>query len=91
MAVVVQRLVHADTAGVLFTRDPHDPKRGADARSRPRGDLGEAVVCGRVTPDSFQVSRGRAGHSSAHGDKERPHHRRTENSKSRRKSKAVIV
>jgi len=57
MAVVVQRLVHADTAGVLFTRDPSDAS-GKHMLIEASWGLGEAVVSGRVTPDSFQVDRG---------------------------------
>ncbi len=56
MAVVVQRLVHAEVAGVLFTRDPNDP-RGERMLIEASWGLGEAVVSGRVTPDSFQVDR----------------------------------
>jgi phosphohistidine swiveling domain-containing protein len=56
MAVVVQRLVHADVAGVLFTRDPNDPA-GATMLVEASWGLGEAVVSGRVTPDAFQLDR----------------------------------
>ena len=56
MAVVVQRLVDADVAGVLFTRDPLDPT-GTLMRVEAAWGLGEAVVSGRVTPDRFQVER----------------------------------
>jgi rifampicin phosphotransferase len=56
MAVVVQRLVDADVAGVLFTRDPLDDT-GKLMRVEAAWGLGEAVVSGRVTPDRFQVER----------------------------------
>jgi rifampicin phosphotransferase len=56
MAVVVQRLVHAEVAGVLFTRDPNDPA-GERMLIEASWGLGEAVVSGRVTPDSFHVER----------------------------------
>ena len=56
MAVVVQRLVHAESAGVLFTRDPNDAS-GERMLVEASWGLGEAVVSGRVTPDSFQVDR----------------------------------
>ncbi len=56
MAVVVQQLVDADVAGVLFTRDPMD-STGTTMRIEASWGLGEAVVSGRVTPDRFQVSR----------------------------------
>src|SRR5688572_17599833 len=56
MAVVVQRLVDAEVAGVLFTRDPLDPT-GELMRVEAAWGLGEAVVSGRITPDRFQVER----------------------------------
>lgn len=56
MAVVVQRLIDADVAGVLFTRDPFDAS-GSSMRVEASWGLGEAVVSGRVTPDRFQVDR----------------------------------
>lgn len=52
MAVVVQRLVPAETAGVLFTRDPMEPTANRTVVEASYG-LGEAVVSGRVTPDRF--------------------------------------
>jgi pyruvate,water dikinase len=54
MAVVVQKLVPADVAGVLFTRDPNDPT-GRRMSVEASWGLGEAVVSGRVTPDRFAV------------------------------------
>lgn len=54
MAVVVQNLVPADVAGVLFTRDPQDPT-GRRMSVEASWGLGEAVVSGRVTPDRFAV------------------------------------
>jgi pyruvate,water dikinase len=56
MAVVVQRLVDAEIAGVLFTRDPLDPT-GTLMRVEAAWGLGETVVSGRVMPDRFQVER----------------------------------
>lgn len=56
MAVVVQQLVPADVAGVMFTRDPQDPSGNTMAVEASWG-LGEAVVSGRVTPDRFRVDR----------------------------------
>jgi pyruvate,water dikinase len=55
MAVVVQKLVPADVAGVLFTRDPQDPT-GQRMSIEAAWGLGEAVVSGRVTPDRFTVN-----------------------------------
>ena len=54
MAVVVQEMVDADVAGVLFTRDP---LTGADELViEASWGLGEAVVSGLVTPDHIRVS-----------------------------------
>jgi pyruvate,water dikinase len=54
MAVIVQRLIDAEVAGVLFTRDPVAP----DARRmlvEASWGLGESVVSGRMTPDRFTL------------------------------------
>lgn len=48
IAVLVQRLVDADVAGVMFT--------GADVRLEASWGLGESVVSGQVTPDSWTLS-----------------------------------
>jgi pyruvate,water dikinase len=56
MAVVVQQLVPAEVAGVLFTRDPLDPT-GRRMLAEASWGLGEAVVSGRVTPDRFRLDR----------------------------------
>src|SRR5438552_2700677 len=56
MAVVVQRLVPAEVAGVLFTRDPLDPE-GRRMLVEASWGLGEAVVSGKVTPDRFHLDR----------------------------------
>lgn len=47
-AVLVQRLVDADVAGVLFT--------GSTTRIEASWGLGESVVAGRVTPDTWLVT-----------------------------------
>ena len=55
VAVLVQELVDADCAGVLFTCNPLD---GADELViEAAWGLGEAVVAGLVTPDRFRVGR----------------------------------
>ncbi|HEV3385002.1 MAG TPA: PEP/pyruvate-binding domain-containing protein [Gemmata sp.] len=56
MAVVVQQLVPAESAGVLFTRDPLDPD-GKRMLAEASWGLGEAVVSGRVQPDRFRLDR----------------------------------
>lgn len=54
MAVVVQRMIDADAAGVLFTRNP---VTGANERLiESAWGLGEAVVSGLVTPDRFRLA-----------------------------------
>jgi pyruvate,water dikinase len=54
MAVVVQRLVPAEVAGVLFTRDPLD-NTGKRMLIEASWGLGESVVSGRVMPDRWQI------------------------------------
>lgn len=56
MAVVVQQLVPAEAAGVLFTRDPLDPD-GTRMLAESAWGLGEVVVAGRVQPDRFTLDR----------------------------------
>ncbi len=51
LAVVVQELVEADAAGVLFTADPVTGARGETVINASWG-LGEAVVAGQLTPDT---------------------------------------
>ena len=56
MAVVVQRMVRSDVAGVLFTCDP---VRGGSDRMVVEAvlGLGEAAVSGQVTPDHYILKR----------------------------------
>ncbi|MFE7504875.1 PEP/pyruvate-binding domain-containing protein [Promicromonospora sp. NPDC057488] len=56
LAVVVQRLVDADAAGILFTVDPMTGSRDRVLINAAWG-LGEAVVGGQVTPDTYLVAR----------------------------------
>lgn len=56
MAVVVQKLVDAEVAGVLFTRDPLDTA-GEKMLVEASWGLGESVVSGRVSPDRFHLDR----------------------------------
>ena len=58
VGVVVQSLLSPDCAGVMFTRNPIT---GADERMvEAAWGLGEAVVAGRVIPDTFRI-----GHDGA--------------------------
>ena len=56
LAVVVQELVPADAAGVLFTAHPVTGARDQALVNAAWG-LGEAVVGGEVTPDSITVDK----------------------------------
>jgi pyruvate,water dikinase len=57
MAVVVQRMVDPQAAGVLFTADPVTGNRKAATVDAGFG-LGEALVSGLVNPDVFTVRDG---------------------------------
>ena len=54
MGVVVQELVPAEAAGILFTADPVTGNRDLSGISAAWG-LGEAVVGGKVSPDTVTV------------------------------------
>jgi pyruvate, water dikinase len=56
MAVVVQRMVRSDVAGVLFTCDPVHRRRDRMVVEAVLG-LGEAAVSGQVTPDHYVLKR----------------------------------
>ena len=56
MAVVVQRMVQSDKAGVLFTVDPASGDRDRLVIESAWG-LGEVVVSGQVQPDRFVVDK----------------------------------
>jgi pyruvate,water dikinase len=55
MAVVVQRQVPADVAGVLFTSDPQRPDVDEMVVEAAWG-LGESVVSGIVQPDHYRIN-----------------------------------
>ena len=57
MAVVVQRMVNAKAAGILFTADPLTGNRNITSIDATLG-LGEALVSGLVTPDVFKIRDG---------------------------------
>jgi pyruvate,water dikinase len=56
MAVVVQQLVSAEVAGVLFTANPVTGCRDELMINAAWG-LGEAIVSGRVTPDTIVINK----------------------------------
>jgi pyruvate,water dikinase len=68
MAVVVQRFIDADMAGVLFTRNP--VTRADERVVEASWGLGEAVVSGLVTPDHYRVARGGQTLERTLGDKD---------------------
>ena len=57
MAVVIQQMVLAEAAGVLFTADPVSCNRKVTSVEASFG-LGEALVSGRVSPDVYKVRGG---------------------------------
>ncbi|HSJ54539.1 MAG TPA: PEP/pyruvate-binding domain-containing protein [Anaerolineae bacterium] len=60
LAIVVQRMVAAEAAGVMFTANPVTGARDEIVIDSNPG-LGEAVVAGLVTPDHVVVERRRRG------------------------------
>ena len=56
LAVVVQRMVESEAAGVMFTANPANGRRDQATISAAWG-LGESVVSGSVTPDSIVVEK----------------------------------
>lgn len=56
MAVVVQIMVPSDVSGILFTANPVNGERSEFIINSSFG-LGEAVVGGQVTPDTYVVDR----------------------------------
>lgn len=56
MSVVVQVLIPADVAGILFSANPATGERSEMVVNASYG-LGEAVVSGQITPDTFIVDR----------------------------------
>ncbi|HSD90214.1 MAG TPA: rifamycin-inactivating phosphotransferase [Kofleriaceae bacterium] len=57
LAVVVHRMVFPTVAGILFTADPVSGHRRVTSIEASFG-LGEALVAGRVTPDTYRVRDG---------------------------------
>ncbi len=58
MAVIVQELVASECSGVLFTADPVSGQRDLTVISAVRG-LGELLVSGEVSGDTYRVHQGR--------------------------------
>ncbi len=56
LAVVVQAMIPAEVSGILFTADPISGNRG-EAIINASWGLGEAIVSGLVSPDTFTASK----------------------------------
>ncbi len=56
IAVIVQRLINSDKAGVMFTADPVSGDKSKIVIEGAWG-LGESVVSGQVTPDTYTYDR----------------------------------
>lgn len=56
LAVVVQLMIDAETAGVMFTANPVNGRRDEMLISAGYG-LGESIVSGQITPDTFILSK----------------------------------
>jgi rifampicin phosphotransferase len=56
MAVIVQELVQAEAAGVIFTADPVTGRADRITVEAVRG-LGESLVSGRAVPDRYIISK----------------------------------
>ncbi|MCM1243927.1 MAG: PEP-utilizing enzyme [Roseburia sp.] len=69
LAVVVQEMVESEKAGVLFTANPVNNDR-AEMQLNASYGLGEAVVSGKVTADTFICKKDGAIKSSVIGSKE---------------------
>lgn len=55
-AVIIQQMIPAESAGVAFSADPVSGRRGIAVVAAVRG-LGESLVSGEATGDSFHVDR----------------------------------
>ncbi len=56
MAVVVQRMVNSDFSGVMFTASPEGDKKKIVIEGGY--GLGESIVSGSITPDTYYVDKG---------------------------------
>jgi phosphohistidine swiveling domain-containing protein len=56
MAVIVQQMVSAQTAGAIFTSNPVNGQAGQMLINAARG-LGENLVSGLITPDEYTVNK----------------------------------
>jgi rifampicin phosphotransferase len=54
MAVIIQRMIEPEYAGVVFTRDPNGPNKAEMLLEYCEG-IGEGLVSGRINPHSYRV------------------------------------
>jgi len=57
LAVVVQKMVNSEVSGIMFTVDPNTGAKNIIVEAGY--GLGEAIVGGEVTPDTYTVNKGR--------------------------------
>lgn len=57
LAVVVQKMVDSEVSGIMFTVDPNSGKKNIIIEAGY--GLGEAIVGGEVTPDTYTVDKGK--------------------------------
>lgn len=57
LAVVVQKMVNAEVSGIMFTVDPNSGRKNIIIEAGY--GLGEAIVGGEVTPDTYTVDKGK--------------------------------
>ncbi|OPJ61376.1 PEP/pyruvate-binding domain-containing protein [Clostridium chromiireducens] len=69
LAVVVQAMIPSEAAGVMFTANPVSGNKDEILISAGYG-LGEAVVSGLITPDSFILTKEGKVKEKTHGSKE---------------------
>jgi len=55
LAVVVQKMVNSEISGIMFTVDPHSGAKNIIIEAGY--GLGEAIVGGEVTPDTYEVDK----------------------------------
>jgi phosphoenolpyruvate synthase len=55
LAVVIQKMVNSEISGIMFTVDPHSGAKNIIIEAGY--GLGEAIVGGEVTPDTYEVDK----------------------------------
>jgi len=57
LAVVIQKMVNSEISGIMFTVDPHNGSKNIIIEAGY--GLGEAIVGGEVTPDTYIIDKGK--------------------------------